>query len=101
MVPGVSAPAPTTGGSEPVRLTGTPGPPMQTSDGDRVRASYSSGRIVEGIWTAIDCGLGGFRLRTDDGRTHIYAAGQVHCQVLEAWVTPEGVEVGCRATPSG
>lgn len=82
-------------------LTGTPGPPVETSDGDRVRASYSSGRIVEGIWTAIDCVLGGFRLRTDDGRTHIYAAGQVHCQVLEAWVTPEGAEVGRRATPSG
>jgi len=58
-------------------------------------------RGVEGIWTAIDCGLGGFRLRTDDGGTHIYAAAQVHCQVLEAWVTPEGAEVGRRATPSG
>ncbi len=84
-----------------MRLTGTPGTPVETSDGDRVRASYPSGRIVEGIWTAIDCGLGGFRLRTDDGRTHIYAGRQVPCQVLEAWATPEGAEVGRRATPSG
>jgi len=51
---------------------------------NRVRATYPSGRTVEGTRAANEASHGGFWLHTDDGGVHMHAAGQVRCQLVQA-----------------
>jgi len=80
---GVSASAADADGDVPAGSAGWP-ITGQVSAGDRVRATYPSGRTVEGTRAANEASHGGFWLHTDDGGVHMHAAGQVRCQLVQA-----------------
>jgi len=80
---GVSASAADSDGDVPAGPAGWP-ITEQVSAGDRVRATYPSGRTVEGIWAASETSHGGFWLHADDGGVHMHATGQVRCQLVQA-----------------